>query len=80
MVIADIVTEKRLPEDVVCNSTLWAACIGGASPQDDYKRSNQQAGLIVLYVKTNDTYGFISKSARGASKDFGVIPKRAQKK
>ena len=70
MVIADIVTEKRLPENVVCNSTLWAACIGGASQQDDYKRSIEQAGLIVLYVKTNDIY--ISKSARGVSKDYGV--------
>jgi SAM-dependent methyltransferase len=35
MVIADIVTEKQLPESVTCNSTLWAACIGGASQQDD---------------------------------------------
>jgi arsenite methyltransferase len=72
MVIADIVTEKQLPENVVCNSTLWAACIGGASQQDDYKSSIEQAGLSVLHVKTNDAYGFISKSARGASKDYGV--------
>jgi ubiquinone/menaquinone biosynthesis C-methylase UbiE len=38
MVIADIVTEKQLPEYIVCNSTLWAACIGGAAQQDDYSR------------------------------------------
>jgi hypothetical protein len=72
MVIADIVTEKQLPENVVCNSTLWAACIGGASQQDDYRNAIEQAGMEVLYVKTNDAYGFISKSARGASKDYGV--------
>lgn len=72
MVIADIVTEKQLPESVVCNSTLWAACIGGASQQDDYRNSIEQAGMKVLYVKTNDAYGFISKSAQGASKDYGV--------
>jgi arsenite methyltransferase len=72
MVIADIVTEKQLPENVVCNSTLWAACIGGASQQDDYKSSIEDAGLKVLHVKTNDAYGFISKSAKGASKDYGV--------
>jgi len=72
MVIADIVTEKQLPENIVCNSTLWAACIGGASQQDNYKISIDQAGLTVLYVKTNDAYGFISKSAKGASKEYGV--------
>src|SRR5688572_12827456 len=72
MVIADIVTEKQLPENVVCNSTLWAACIGGASQQDDYKSSIEHAGLNVVYVKTNDAYGFISKSAKGASKEYGV--------
>ncbi len=72
MAIADIVTEKQLPENVVCNSTLWAACIGGAAQQDDYSRAIQHGGLEVLYVKKNDSYGFISKSAQGASKDFGV--------
>ena len=72
MVIADIVTEKQLPDNVVCNSTLWAACIGGASQQDDYSSAIKQVGMEVLYVKTNDAYGFISKSAKGASKDYGV--------
>ncbi len=72
MVIADIVTEKQLPDNVVCNSTLWAACIGGASQEDDYGNAIKQAGMEVLYVKTNEAYGFISKSAQGASKDYGV--------
>ena len=72
MVIADIVTEKQLPENVVCNSTLWAACIGGASQQDDYKQAIENAGMEVLSVRNNDGYAFISKSAKGASKDYGV--------
>lgn len=72
MAIADIVTEKQLPENVVCNSTLWAACIGGAAQQDDYSSAIRSGGMEVLYVKTNDSYGFISKSALGASKEFGV--------
>lgn len=72
LVIADIVTEKQLPENVICNSTLWAACIGGASQQDDYRNAIEQAGMEVLYVKTNDAYGFVSKSAKGAAKDYGV--------
>lgn len=31
LAISDIVTEVQLPENTVCNSTLWAACIGGAA-------------------------------------------------
>jgi len=72
MVIADIVTEKQLPENIVCNSTLWAACIGGAAQQDDYRSAIEQAGMEILVVMNNDAYGFISKSAQGASKDYGV--------
>lgn len=72
MAIADIVTEKQLPENVVCNSTLWAACIGGAAQQDDYSNAIKKGGMEILYVKNNDSYGFISKSAQGASKEFGV--------
>jgi len=72
MVIADIVTEKQLPENIVCNSTLWAACIGGAAQQDDYRNTIENAGMEMLVVQDNDAYGFISKSAQGASKDYGV--------
>ncbi|QEC69244.1 methyltransferase domain-containing protein [Panacibacter ginsenosidivorans] len=72
MVIADIVTEKQLPENVVCNSTLWAACIGGASQQDDYRSAIEKAGMEILLIRNNDAYSFISKSAKGASKDYGV--------
>jgi len=72
MVIADIVTEKQLPENVVCNSTLWAACIGGASQQDDYRNAIEKTGMEVILVRNNDAYSFISKSAKGASKDYGV--------
>lgn len=82
MVIADIVTEKQLPESVVCNSTLWAACIGGASQQDDYKQAIENAGIEVLWVRNNKAYEFISKSAKNASRDYGVksVSLLAQKK
>lgn len=72
LAIADIVTEKNLPENVVCNATLWAACIGGASQQDEYKEAIEGAGLEVVSVITNDKYAFISSSAQGASKQYGV--------
>src|SRR5262249_7441677 len=43
--ISDIVTEVQLPESIVCNSTLWAACIGGAAQQDNYRRMIEATGL-----------------------------------
>jgi len=70
--ISDIVTEVQLPETIVCNSTLWAACIGGASQQDNYRGQIAAAGMKVVKVQDNPTYQFISDNARGASKKFGV--------
>ena len=72
LAISDIVTEVQLPENIVCNSTLWAACIGGASQQDNYRAQIEAAGLRVIKVEDNPAYQFISDNARGASKKFGV--------
>jgi ubiquinone/menaquinone biosynthesis C-methylase UbiE/TusA-related sulfurtransferase len=72
LAVADIVTEKSLPENVVCNSTLWAACIGGAAQQDEYREAIEGAGLEIVVVSNNDQYSFISASAQGASKQYGV--------
>jgi arsenite methyltransferase len=70
--ISDIVTEVQLPENIVCNSTLWAACIGGAAQQDNYRLMIEAAGLRLVKVEDNPQYQFISDNARGASKKFGV--------
>jgi ubiquinone/menaquinone biosynthesis C-methylase UbiE len=70
--ISDIVTEKQLPETIVCNSTLWAACIGGAAQQDNYRAQIEAAGLRVAKVEDNPAYQFISDNAKGASRKFGV--------
>ena len=70
--ISDIVTEVQLPESIVCNSTLWAACIGGAAQQDNYRGQIATAALHVVTVQDNPAYQFISDNAKGASKKFGV--------
>ena len=70
--ISDIVTETRLPESIVCNSTLWAACIGGAAQQADYRDQIEAAGLRVATMHDNPAYQFISDNAKGASRKFGV--------
>ncbi|MGH7458630.1 MAG: methyltransferase domain-containing protein [Longimicrobiaceae bacterium] len=72
MAIADIVTEEELPASVTCDATLWAACIGGAAQQNRYRDAIEAAGLRVDSVKENPRYGFLSKSARGASRQYGV--------
>lgn len=70
--LSDIVTDVRLPEGITCDATLWAACIGGALLLDDYIAAIEAAGLRVEHVKPNPEYHFISDSAQGATRKFGV--------
>jgi arsenite methyltransferase len=72
LAIADIVTETQLPDGIVCNSTLWAACIGGAMQQDDYRAAIEAAGLRIRTLQDNPSYQFISDNAKAASRKFGV--------
>jgi arsenite methyltransferase len=72
MAIADIVTELPLPENVVCNADLWAACIGGAAQQQDYRTAIETAGLQVERVEDNTAYRFISDRAQKATAKWGV--------
>lgn len=72
LALADIVTQSHLPESVSCNADLWAACIGGAMQIDDYRAVIEAAGLAVATVEVNDTYGFVSESAMGATEKWGV--------
>ncbi len=70
--ISDIVTAVQLPETIVCNSTLWAACIGGAAQQDNYRRQIEATGLRPAALADNPQYQFISDNAKGAATKFGV--------
>lgn len=71
LAIADIVTERPLTEAIVCNSDLWASCIGGAAQQDSYLTDIERAGLRVEQIRSNP-YDFLSDSARSASHTYGV--------
>jgi len=72
LAIADIVTDHALPESVVCNADLWAACIGGAAQRDAYRSAIEAAGLKVVTLEENPAYRFISDRAQGATTKFGV--------
>ncbi len=71
LAISDIVTTVQLPENISCNVSLWAACIGGAMQKDDYLGLIESAGMKVMKVKTNP-YEFLSKGAKGATMDYGI--------
>jgi SAM-dependent methyltransferase len=70
--ISDIVIEQQLPEGIVCNADLWAACIGGAAQQDDYRSMIEKTGLRIETIEDNPAYQFISANAQGASRKYGV--------
>jgi arsenite methyltransferase len=72
LAISDIVTASQLPDTVVCNADLWAACIGGAMQTDNYRREIESAGLQVKSVRDNAGYQFISANAKGAQQKWGV--------
>jgi len=70
--ISDILTEKQLTNNIVCDVKLWASCIGGATQEDSYRSMIQNAGMKIITFKEHPEYQFLSKSAQGATKDFGV--------
>jgi len=72
LAIADIVTDIPLPENVVCNADLWAACIGGAAQEDSYRMAIENAGFEIVAVENNPGYHFISERARKATAKWGV--------
>ena len=72
LALSDIVTERDLPENITCNATLWAACIGGALQQDRYQDLLAGAGLRLAGLRDNPQYQFLSRSAQGAGRDYGV--------
>jgi arsenite methyltransferase len=72
LAISDIVTEMSLPENVVCNADLWAACIGGAAQQDQYRAAIENAGFSIERIEENREYRFISDRAQKATARWGV--------
>lgn len=72
LALSDIVTAVQLPNGIVCNATLWAACIGGAMHREAYQQAIQDAGLTIQVVQPNPQYHFISDQASGATSKYQV--------
>jgi arsenite methyltransferase len=72
LAIADIVSERELIERTRRNVALWAACIAGAVPHEDYLGAIEAAGLQVEAVRGNAAYRFLSPRAQAAADKYGV--------
>jgi arsenite methyltransferase len=71
LAISDIVSGRALKERTRRNVDLWAACIAGAIPRDDYLAAIAAQGLEVVQVRTND-YRFVSERALDACSTYAV--------
>jgi hypothetical protein len=71
--VADIVSGRELAERTRRNVDLWAACVAGAIPQDDYLAGLEAAGLRVEHVRENRAYRFTSPRALEACGKYKVI-------
>ncbi len=71
LVLADIVSGHALKERTRRNVELWAACIAGAIPRDDYVKAIAGEGLRVEAIRKND-YRFISERALDACSTYEV--------
>ena len=71
LAISDIVSGHALKERTRRNVDLWAACIAGAIPRDDYLEAIAAQGLEVRQLRRND-YRFISERALEARSIYAV--------
>src|SRR4051812_41333012 len=72
LAVADIVSARELIERTRRNVALWAACIAGAVPHDQYLGAIEAAGLRIETVRPNGAYRFLSPRARAAADKYGV--------
>jgi arsenite methyltransferase len=72
LALADIVSERQLPDGVTCDASLWAACIGGAMQRDGYRQAIEAAGLAIETWRENSAYRFVSERAANATQKYGV--------
>jgi SAM-dependent methyltransferase len=73
LAVADIVSARVLKERTRRNTQLWAACIAGAVPMEEYVQGIESVGLSVETVRVNRDYRFLSARACEAADRYGVF-------
>jgi SAM-dependent methyltransferase len=71
LAVADIVSGKPLKERTRRNVELWAACIAGAIPRENYVETIEATGFSVAEIRRND-YHFVSDRALDACSTYEV--------
>jgi ubiquinone/menaquinone biosynthesis C-methylase UbiE len=72
LALADVISERQLPDSIKNDADLWAACIGGAEQIDDYTTTIERAGFEIEEVRRNAEYEFTSEQAANACQKYGV--------
>lgn len=72
LAIADIVSDRPLKPQTRRNTQLWAACIAGAVPLEDYTAMIEDSGLRVQLIRVNRDYRFASPRAVETADRYGV--------
>jgi arsenite methyltransferase len=72
LALADIVSARELIDRTRRNVALWAACIAGAVPAEQYLGAIDAAGLHIEVVRENPAYRFLSPRAQAAADKYGV--------
>jgi len=54
LVVSDMVAKGELPAEMRENPELWASCIGGALPEEEYLDTIQKAGFAAVEVLTRE--------------------------
>jgi hypothetical protein len=72
LALADIVSGPPLVGRTRRNTDVWAACTGGAIPQERYVEAIESVGLRAEDIRENPQYEFISERALGACDKYGV--------
>lgn len=54
LVVSDMVAREELPREIRDNPDLWASCIGGALPEEEYLDAIRQAGFPGVEVLSRE--------------------------
>jgi len=65
IMISDLVTEGKLPEEIRKNLEAWARCVAGALEKNDYLDTMKKAGFRKIKVISESSYDFISEELKG---------------
>ncbi len=52
LVVSDMVAKAKLPEEIREDPDVWAGCIGGALPEEEYLETIRKAGFATVEVLT----------------------------